>query len=109
MGRLMGKSPAFRPFRVALSLLLVGALGLGPAFPARASAPTVAVAESRQNGAPVLSATKTDALVVDVDGDTLPDPGDTLRYTIVVTNNGSMDALGVVLSDTLDAHTTLTG
>ncbi|MCC6189132.1 MAG: tandem-95 repeat protein [Anaerolineales bacterium] len=113
----MRKSLATRPFRVALRLLLVGVLSVGPPFPAgaalvagAASSPSDHVPPAAtQPGAPAITATKTDALVNDVDGDTLPDPGDTLRYTVVVTNSGATDALGVVLSDTLDANTTLTG
>jgi uncharacterized repeat protein (TIGR01451 family) len=56
---------------------------------------------------PDVSATKDDALLVDVDVDTLADPGDTLRYTIVITNNGTGDATSVVFSDTPDANTSI--
>jgi len=56
---------------------------------------------------PNVSATKDDALQVDVDSDTLPDPGDTLRYTVVITNNGTGDATGVVFNDTPGANTSL--
>ncbi|MBL8045421.1 MAG: cadherin-like domain-containing protein, partial [Anaerolineales bacterium] len=56
--------------------------------------------------APALTATKSDALFTDVDGDTLADPGDVLRYTVTMTNTGS-EATGVVFSDTLDANATL--
>ncbi len=56
---------------------------------------------------PVVSATKTAVLQNDVDGDNLADPGDSLRYTITVTNSGSGDALSVQFSDTPDANTAL--
>jgi len=54
---------------------------------------------------PEISATKTDALLTD-DGDGLPEPGETLRYTIVITNNGG-DASSVAFNDTPDANTAL--
>jgi uncharacterized repeat protein (TIGR01451 family) len=54
--------------------------------------------------APTVTATKTDALLTDVDNDTKADPGDTLRYTVGITAAGE-DATGVVFSDTLDPNT----
>ncbi|HTP11094.1 MAG TPA: PKD domain-containing protein, partial [Anaerolineae bacterium] len=56
-----------------------------------------------------ITATKRDALVVDVDNDNRADPGDTLEYTVVLTDSGSTDATGVQFNDTLDANTTLVG
>jgi uncharacterized repeat protein (TIGR01451 family) len=56
---------------------------------------------------PVVSATKTDALLNDVDGDTLAEPGDTLRYTITITNSGADDATAVAFTDTPDGNTSL--
>jgi uncharacterized repeat protein (TIGR01451 family) len=56
---------------------------------------------------PLNTATKTDALIIDIDGDGAVDPGDTLRYTVVVANSGTSDAVGVAYSDTIDANTTL--
>ena len=41
---------------------------------------------------PLITATKTDALVDDVDGDNVADTGDTLKYTVTITNSGTMDA-----------------
>jgi uncharacterized repeat protein (TIGR01451 family) len=60
--------------------------------------------------APLVSATKSSSFVVatdDLDGNGVLSPGDTLGYTIVVTNTGGADALAVVLNDTPGAHTTL--
>src|SRR2546423_13157872 len=34
-------------------------------------------------------------------------PGDTLTYTVVITNSGTSDATGVNFSDTIDPNTTL--
>ena len=59
--------------------------------------------------APVVGATKSDALQVDNDSDTNADPGDTLRYTIQIQNSGTTNANNVGLSDTIDANTTLSG
>jgi uncharacterized repeat protein (TIGR01451 family) len=36
-------------------------------------------------------------------------PGDTLTYTVVITNSGTSDATGVNFSDTIDPNTTLVG
>ncbi|MCB1753396.1 MAG: cadherin-like domain-containing protein [Gammaproteobacteria bacterium] len=56
---------------------------------------------------PVVSATKTDALQVDNDSDTFADPGDTIRYTVTITNSGDMATANSNLNDTIDAHTSL--
>ncbi|GAB3099385.1 SdrD B-like domain-containing protein [Pseudomaricurvus hydrocarbonicus] len=56
--------------------------------------------------APLLDAHKTVALSVDNDLDGLVDPGDQLRYTIVISNQGSVDASGVSLVDTVPVNTT---
>jgi uncharacterized repeat protein (TIGR01451 family) len=58
---------------------------------------------------PVLTATKHDVLLVDNDNDGVADPGDTIRYTVAVTNSGTMDATNVDFTDTVDANTTLVG
>jgi hypothetical protein len=55
--------------------------------------------------APTVSATKTDALVTDVDGDFLADPGDTLKYTVNINNGGPDAATGVTFTDTVDPNT----
>ena len=57
--------------------------------------------------APVLSADKSPALLVDADGNSVVSPGDTLGYTIVIRNTGNTEAAGVVYNDTPDANTTL--
>ncbi|NUM47186.1 MAG: cadherin-like domain-containing protein, partial [Anaerolineales bacterium] len=49
-----------------------------------------------------ITATKTDTLFNDVDGDFNADPGDTLQYTIVVANSGDTDALNTTLTDLTD-------
>ena len=56
-----------------------------------------------------IGATNVDALLTDVDGDGLADPGDTLQHTVTITNSGNMDATGVTLNDNEDSHTTLVG
>jgi hypothetical protein len=65
--------------------------------------------------APVITATKIDALIND-DGDLKADPtngipGTTekIEYTVTISNTGTTDATNVVYSDTIDAHTTLVG
>src|SRR5688572_12172928 len=54
--------------------------------------------------APTVTATKTDTLLVDVDNDTKADPGDTLKYTVVIGATGE-DATGVTFTDTVDPNT----
>ncbi len=56
-----------------------------------------------------LDATKTDLLQNDADNSGGPTPGDTIRYTVVITNSGDTDASGVIFSDTPDPNTTLSG
>ncbi|HEX2831592.1 MAG TPA: hypothetical protein VHW00_01175 [Thermoanaerobaculia bacterium] len=57
--------------------------------------------------APIVTASKNDALQNDVDHDSQFDPGDTIRYTITIANSGNTAATNVVFTDTPDANTTL--
>ncbi len=54
--------------------------------------------------APIVTATKTDSLFTDVDGDLQADPGDTLQYTVSIDSIGD-DATGVTFTDTVDPNT----
>ncbi len=59
---------------------------------------------------PQLTASKTDALFVDVDLDGNVDVGDRIKYTITITNpddDGNLDAPGVIFNDTPDPSTSL--
>lgn len=56
---------------------------------------------------PAFTVIKRDALLVDNDSDTQADPGDTIAYTVVITNTGPDPATGVVFTDTIDTSTTL--
>ena len=53
-----------------------------------------------------LSVTKTDSFV-DADMNGQADPGQTVTYSVTVTNTGNMDATNVTLTDTVDSNTTL--
>ena len=55
---------------------------------------------------PLLYATKTVALLVDLGTPGVVDPGDTLRYTITIQNSAAIPATGVVLTDSVPANTT---
>lgn len=55
---------------------------------------------------PLVYALKTVQLAGDVNNNGLVDPGDTLQYTITLTNSGATPATGVVLSDAVPANTT---
>ncbi len=57
-------------------------------------------------GSPLIFAPKSAALLVDGGTAGVVDPGDVLRYTITVYNNGGVPATGVVLRDTVPANTT---
>ncbi len=54
-----------------------------------------------------LDSTKSDALLIDNNINNQANPGDTIRYTIVVDNNGITDANGVTFSDVPDPNTSL--
>ena len=81
-----------RASTIALTAILVS-VGL-PGLPLLFTSPA--------HAAPLLFATKDDALIVDSDGDGLVDSGDTLRYTITLTNAGSTNAPDVVYSDVIE-------
>jgi uncharacterized repeat protein (TIGR01451 family) len=55
---------------------------------------------------PSLFAAKDVEILVDLGTPTAVDPGDVLRYTITVTNNGGVAATGVTLTDGVPANTT---
>jgi uncharacterized repeat protein (TIGR01451 family) len=57
--------------------------------------------------APAISASKRDVLQIDVNGNSQANPGDTIRYTVHITNTGPDPATGVAFNDTIDANTTL--
>ncbi|MEM6705195.1 MAG: IPTL-CTERM sorting domain-containing protein [Acidobacteriota bacterium] len=56
---------------------------------------------------PVLDVTKADGLLIDADTSLDVSLGDTLRYTVELTNTGLGDATGVTLTDTPDASSSL--
>ena len=51
-------------------------------------------------------ATTPDLVVTKTDGVTTASPGDTLTYTVTISNAGAQDATGVIATDTLPANTT---
>ncbi|MEN8173393.1 MAG: SdrD B-like domain-containing protein [Chloroflexota bacterium] len=55
---------------------------------------------------PLVDAHKTVQLSVDQNFDGIVDPGDELRYTIVISNTGAAPATGVVFTDAVPADTT---
>ncbi len=57
-------------------------------------------AQAQAQAQPAVTATKSWALSVDVDGGGVPSPGDTLRYTVRITNTGAEALEGVVFTDT---------
>lgn len=59
------------------------------------------------SGAPFLDVTKSDILKHDRDGDGQADPGDTITYTVIITNSGKMDGSNVLFKDIVDLNTTL--
>jgi uncharacterized repeat protein (TIGR01451 family) len=56
---------------------------------------------------PLISTRKTSSLASDLDGDGNLSAGDSLEYTIVITNDGNEDAMAVLFDDTPDPNTTL--
>ncbi len=59
--------------------------------------------------AAAFSASKTDSLFTDVNGNLQANSGDTLEYTVTITNSSGADKTNVLFSDTIDSHTTLVG
>ncbi|UCC90571.1 MAG: DUF11 domain-containing protein [Dehalococcoidia bacterium] len=57
--------------------------------------------------APQVEAYKTDSLFLDADSNGVASPGDTIEYTITITNNGNQNGAATVFIDPLDEHTTL--
>ncbi|MFL6228993.1 MAG: Ig-like domain-containing protein, partial [Pyrinomonadaceae bacterium] len=55
---------------------------------------------------PIITATKRDSFP-DPNADGLADPGETITYTVQITNSGTAPATGVTLSDIIDPNTTL--
>ena len=55
---------------------------------------------------PLLFATKQAELLIDQSSPGIVDPGDTLRYTITIYNNGAIPATNVVLADNVPPNTT---
>jgi uncharacterized repeat protein (TIGR01451 family) len=52
-------------------------------------------------------AKKSDGLLIDADGNGVASPGDTLWYEVTIWNEGTLDATGVIFTDTPDPNTTL--
>ncbi|MFN2272982.1 MAG: hypothetical protein ACK2US_19230 [Anaerolineae bacterium] len=55
----------------------------------------------------ILAAEKTDSLIIDANGDGLPNAGDTLFYEISITNSGDEPATAAQFADNPDGNTTL--
>ncbi len=123
VGNLCPASPN-RPVSATLSFLLSAALILIPALPAPAAhgraasggragvpfdsghAPKAAPAPALAAPlAPSITATKVDSFN-DTGSDGKAEPGQTVTYTVTITNNGT-DAANVAFSDTVDPNTTL--
>lgn len=93
--------------------MLVGSSGLAAGVtvvPDQASAEATSVAQVDSNTVNVsISGNPQLAFSKSVSGPTTPAPGDTLTYTLVVTNSGSVAAVGVRVLDPVPASTTYAG
>ena len=85
----------------------VSALSDGDGNPENGEQPTVFVAVQSGSGTPNLQIQKSSELYQDNNLNNTLNPGDTLRYTIYITNTGSAAALNVRLTDPIPANTTL--
>ena len=63
--------------------------------------------DNLQGAEPRLEVDKTDTLIIDANDSGNASAGDTLRYTITITNNGNQAAGNVIFTDTPPAHTSL--
>ena len=96
---------------VSLVMSLVPAVAAQGAGSASTAGRVAAVRErigSQLQSSPNIVATKQDQIVGD-DGDGLADPGEMIRYTVIVSNTSAFNAVGVNFADTIDANTTLSG
>jgi hypothetical protein len=55
----------------------------------------------------IITATKTDALIVDNNNIDVADPGDVIEYTVTIQNSGNMNATDTEYDDIVDGNTTL--
>ena len=90
------KIPGLSRMLISTSLMAIS-LASGPVISAN-RVPAVPAA-------PVVIATQHASLQVDNNHNDLADPGDTLRYTITISNNGDATADDVVFTETLDLNT----
>jgi len=80
----------------------------GDTDPGNGEQPTTFVATAQgASGEPVLSLTKHVELNGDTNNDGLLNPGESFRYSMVLSNMGSSPASGVTLTDQIPAHVTL--
>ena len=92
-----------RALRLLTALLLVW-LNSAPLLPTPAIAASASVTAP---AAAAVGATLTDALQTDADGNGRASAGDTLRYTLDITNTGTTDAADVAVDLGLDPNTAL--
>jgi len=69
--------------------------------------PLIASSICANAGTPQVEAYKDDSLAIDADDNGVPSPGDTIEYTIVISNDGNEVAQNVVFTDTPDVNTSL--
>jgi uncharacterized repeat protein (TIGR01451 family) len=87
---------------------LVSGLNLSPKLSDDPDTPIADdLTETQLPAEPRLVAYKLDGPLVDVDQSGAPSPGDTLAYTITISNQGNQPATGVQLTDRLDPLTQL--
>ncbi len=80
----------------------------GDTDPGNGEQPTTFVATGQgTSGEPALSLTKRVELNGDTNNDGVLNPGETFRYSMVLSNTGSSPASGVIVSDQIPAHVTL--
>lgn len=58
-------------------------------------------------GTPGITATKADQILVDSNGNGMLDPGETVRYTVVITGTGNVDSSGIIFTSGVDPNTSL--
>lgn len=86
------------------SYLLIFSLLASPAFPTQKVSAEPQPETFSQGVTPTLAFTKSDSLLVDQNSDGMAGAGDTLRYTLNVTNPGTAAAADVLLQDLLEEN-----
>jgi len=93
-----------RLVQAVISYILIFSLLASPAYPTRRVSAASLTEPAAQGLTASVTLTKSDSLQVDQNGDGLVGAGDTLRYTLTLSNTGTVAANEVLLQDILEQN-----